>query len=72
VTRELSSAEICAQLEVVGGDLTKQAAAKAVVAAALAESLKLGPVAIRNGGDRALPKWNSTQMRKSPRGSASA
>jgi hypothetical protein len=70
--QEFSSAEICAQLEVRGGDSAKQAGAKAVVAAAIAESLKLGPVAIQNGGDRARPTWSKTQMRKSPRGSSIA
>jgi hypothetical protein len=50
----LSSSEICQQLEVSGGSEEERAAAKAVVAAAISESLRLGPVALsqRNNWNR--------------------
>jgi hypothetical protein len=50
----LSSSDICQQLQVTGGSEEEQAAAKAVVAAAISESLRLGPVAIaqRNNWNR--------------------
>jgi hypothetical protein len=65
--QKLSPVEICAQLLVTGGDSPKQAAAKAVVSAALAESLRLGPVAIENSGEAKTDRWNDPRMRKSPR-----
>jgi hypothetical protein len=50
----LSSSDICQQLQVTRGSEEEQAAAKAVVAAAISESLRLGPVAIgqRNNWNR--------------------
>jgi hypothetical protein len=49
-----SSGDICKQLRVSGGSDEEQAAAKAVVAAAISESLRLGPVALmqRNNWSR--------------------
>jgi hypothetical protein len=51
----LSNSEICQQLQVTGGSEEEQATAKAVVAAAISESLRLGPVALaqRNNWNRA-------------------
>lgn len=70
--RKPDASEICAQLAISGGDHVKQAAAKVVVSAALAESLRLGPVVIENSGDMKRNHWSDPQMRKSPRGPSSA
>jgi hypothetical protein len=65
--RKPEASEICAQLAVTGGDELKQAAAKAVVSAAIAESLRLGPVVIESSGRAKRNNWNDPQMRKSPK-----
>ena len=62
------SSEICGQLRVTGGDQIKQAAARAVVSAALAESLRLGPVVVENLRDASSESWSKPKMRTSPRG----
>lgn len=60
--------KIWEQLEVCGGDPALQAAAKSVVATALAESVRLGPVVVPDYSQKDGKNWSSPIMRKQPGG----
>jgi hypothetical protein len=66
MSAEVSSNEIGQQLQITGGSEEEQAAAKAVVAAAIAESLRLGPVALaqRNNWNRPGTMFRQLPERK--------